>query len=50
MIAQTDVGNVLYRMIACKEGDAAYCRLHEQQRLAYYLYKRWTAAAVKLMV
>ena len=49
LIAQSDTGRVLYRMIAC--GDvtlsATDCHVREQQRLDRRLREQWVAAAAK---
>jgi len=48
VIAQTDAGKVLYRMISCSTGQTTSDRVCEQRRLARRIYARWIEAAVKL--
>lgn len=50
VIAQTDIGRVLYRMIACepRESHADDCHAQEQQRLDRRIRRQWIDAAVKL--
>lgn len=49
LIAQSDAGRVLYRMIACdpKTSTPDDCHTREQQRLTHRLHAQWISAAVK---
>jgi hypothetical protein len=49
LIAQSDAGRVLYRMIACdaKTSTPDDCHAREQQRLTRRLHAQWISAAVK---
>ena len=48
LIAQSDNGKVVYRMIACEpQMSAEDCHAAEQQRLAHHLERQWVDAAVK---
>jgi hypothetical protein len=49
LIAQTDQGNVVYRMIACDPAEAppGGCDAEEQRRLARHIDRYWLEAAVK---
>jgi len=49
LIAQSDMGRVLYRMIACGNAtlSATACHAREQQRLDRRLHEQWVAAAAK---
>lgn len=49
LIAQSDTGRVLYRMIACDDAtlSATDCHIREQQRLDRRLREQWVAAAAK---
>ncbi len=49
LIAQSDTGRVLYRMIACERASvAADCHAREQQRLARHIHRQWVNAAAKI--
>jgi hypothetical protein len=51
LIAQSDTGRVLYRMIACDDVtlSATDCHAREQQRLDRRLREQWVRAAAKGM-
>jgi|GEM_PF-1670249 len=50
LVAQSDTGKVLYRMIACDDHllSAADCHACEQQRLARRIHQKWIATAAKM--
>jgi hypothetical protein len=48
IIAQTDSGRVLYRMIVCELPHADDCHAREQQRLDRRIQRQWIDAAVRL--
>jgi hypothetical protein len=48
IIAQTDSGRVLYRMIVCELPHADNCHALEQQRLDRRIQRQWIDAAVTL--
>jgi hypothetical protein len=52
LVAQSDIGGVLYRMIACDDAalSASDCHAREQQRLARRLRRQWIVAAAKIYV
>lgn len=49
LVATTDEGNVVYRMVSCSRAiEPKDCHAYEQRRLDYHVRRRWVAAAVKL--